>query len=83
MSEFTNVQGAINGTHLHAHVPPKDRACFRNRKGYIPQNVLAGCSLDMYFNTYAQDGRDLLTVLEFLEMRKDIISSPHLTCLTC
>lgn len=49
MSGFANIRGAIDGTHLHAYVPSKDHARFRNRKGYISQNVLAGCSLEMYF----------------------------------
>jgi len=51
MSAFGHIRGAIAGTHVLAHVPASQRAAYRNRKleGEISQNVLAGCSLDMYF----------------------------------
>jgi len=49
MSAFGDIRGAIDGTHVLAHVPASQRAAYRNRKGEISQNVLAGCSLDMYF----------------------------------
>jgi len=49
MSAFGDNRGAIDGTHVLAHVPASQRAAYRNRKGEISQNVLAGCSLDMYF----------------------------------
>ena len=49
MSYFHNIRGANNGTHIPAYIPEAEQARFRNRKGGISQNVLAGCSLDMYF----------------------------------
>ena len=49
MSAFSDVRGAIDGTHILAYVPKAQQAAYRNRKGAITQNVLAGCSLDMYF----------------------------------
>lgn len=49
MSQFADVRGAIDGTHVLAHVPASEQVAYRNRKGEISQNVLAGCSLDMYF----------------------------------
>ena len=49
MSYFSDIRGAIDGTHIQAHVPSHQQGPYRNRKGTISQNVLAGCSLDMYF----------------------------------
>jgi len=41
--------GAIDGTHIPAHVPEGTRVAYRNRKGDISQNVLAATTLDMMF----------------------------------
>ena len=41
--------GALDGTHIYASVPAEDRARFRNRKGFISQNVLAVCDFNMIF----------------------------------
>ena len=49
MNYFADVRGAIDGTHIAAHIPVKFRTPFRIRKGTLPQDVLAGCTLDMYF----------------------------------
>jgi len=49
MSASGDIRGAIDGTHVLAHVPASQRVAYRNRKGEISQHVLAGCSLDMYF----------------------------------
>lgn len=40
--------GAIDGTHIDAHVPLAEQVPFRGRKG-ITQNVMAACSFDMKF----------------------------------
>ena len=48
MSYFSNVRGTIDTTHILAHVPTQHQAAYRNRKGTISQNILAGCSFDMY-----------------------------------
>ena len=46
---FQNCVGALDGTHIYASIPPADRARYRNRKGFISQNVLAAVSFDMQF----------------------------------
>jgi hypothetical protein len=46
---FKDAIGAIDGTHINATPPVKERARYRNRKGGISQNVLAGCTFDMQF----------------------------------
>lgn len=46
---FRDCIGAIDGTHLPAFVPEDKCAPYRNRKGNISQNVLAGCSFDFKF----------------------------------
>lgn len=35
--------------HIPAHVPAKDQSRFRNRKGFLTQNVLAACTFDLQF----------------------------------
>lgn len=52
---FDNCIGALDGTHIHAVVPPEDRKPFRNRKHGISQNVLAVANFDMLF-TYVLAG---------------------------
>jgi hypothetical protein len=52
---FRNCLGAIDGSHIGAHVPEEDIARYRNRKGVVSQNVLAACSFDMRF-TYILSG---------------------------
>ena len=49
MSYFSDVRGAIDGSHVLAHVASTQHAAYRNRKRVLSQNVLTGCSLDMYF----------------------------------
>ena len=49
MKYFADVRGAIDGTHIAAHIPVKFQTLFHNRKGTLSQNVLAGRTLDMYF----------------------------------
>ncbi|KAE8250713.1 hypothetical protein A4X13_0g4463 [Tilletia indica] len=48
-SAFKDVVGALDGTHLPAHPPTRDRARFRDRKGNLSFNVMAGCSFDLLF----------------------------------
>jgi len=43
------MRGAIDGTHIEAQIPAELQVPFRNRKGTLSQNVLAECTLDMYF----------------------------------
>jgi hypothetical protein len=46
---FKDCVGAVDGTHIHAHIPRSEQAAWRNRKGYISQNVFAACSFDLSF----------------------------------
>ena len=46
---FSGVCGAIDGTHIPVFVPFVDQAAWRNRKGWLSQNVFAACSLDLRF----------------------------------
>ncbi|KAL5700150.1 hypothetical protein ACHQM5_025633 [Ranunculus cassubicifolius] len=45
---FKGCIGAIDGTHIAAHIPLAEQVSFRGRKG-ITQNVMAACSFDMKF----------------------------------
>ena len=63
---FKNCIGALDGTHIRTVVPKSIERAFRNRKGFLSQNVLACCGFNMQF-TYvlagwegsAHDGRVL------------------------
>ena len=41
--------GAIDGTHIRVTIPEEDQSTFRNRKGFLSQNVMAACSFDLKF----------------------------------
>lgn len=41
--------GAIDDTHIFAIVPKCDVPSYRNRKGFVSQNVLATCNFDLEF----------------------------------
>lgn len=49
MPYFKDCVGAIDGTHIPVHVPTVDKAAWRDRKGFITQNVFAACSFDLRF----------------------------------
>jgi len=61
---FQHVIGALDGTHIPAHVPATLATSFQNLKGYISQNFLLACSFNTIY-TYvlperkgsAHDGR--------------------------
>ncbi|VFQ73710.1 unnamed protein product [Cuscuta campestris] len=68
---FKDCIGVIDGLHLPAHVPAKDQSRFRNKKGYLSQNVLAACTFDLQFifvypgwEGSAADSRVLRAVLD-------------------
>ena len=44
-----NCIGAIDGTHIPLVVNAENSAPFRNRKGFLSQNVMASCSFDLGF----------------------------------
>lgn len=46
---FQDAIGAIDGSHIPCSCPARERANFRNRKGFISQNCLFACSLDFKF----------------------------------
>ena len=46
---FRGCLGALDGTHIPAHVPEERRTAYRNRKSYLSQNVLAACDFDLKF----------------------------------
>lgn len=52
---FTDCLGALDGTHINVHLPPRDQIRYRNRKGHLSQNVLAVCNFEMQF-TYILAG---------------------------
>lgn len=52
---FDNCLGALDGTHIPAIPPINEKENFRNRKGYISQNVLCVCDFNMII-TYALVG---------------------------
>src|SRR5436190_9934000 len=43
---FNDCIGALDGTHIAAKVPNEDTAAYRNRKGWLSQNVLVCCEFD-------------------------------------
>ncbi|XP_051117938.1 uncharacterized protein LOC127242440 isoform X2 [Andrographis paniculata] len=46
---FEDCIGVLDGMHIPAHVPAKDQSKFRNRKGFLSQNVLVACTFDLQF----------------------------------
>jgi hypothetical protein len=40
---------AINSIHIRIHIPNTDQAQYRNRKGYLSQNILAAYNFDLNF----------------------------------
>ena len=52
---FKNALGALDGSHIHCAPPASERAFHRNRKGFVSQNCLFGCSFDLIF-VYALTG---------------------------
>ena len=46
---FGDCLGALDGTHIPAHVPEGRRPAYRNRKNQLSQNVLAACDFDLKF----------------------------------
>lgn len=46
---FQDCVGALDGSHIPAWVPGLKQAAWRNRKGFLSQNILAVCNFDMEF----------------------------------
>lgn len=46
---FKDCIGAIDGSHIKAFVPSSQQAQFRNRKGFLSQNILVACSFNLHF----------------------------------
>ena len=49
MPYFKDCIGALDGTHIEAHVSLSEQPRYRNRKGTLSQNVLAACNFDLSF----------------------------------
>ncbi|KAG8364745.1 hypothetical protein BUALT_Bualt18G0030600 [Buddleja alternifolia] len=47
---FLNCVGAVDGTHFPVTVGVDEQGPFRNKNGFLSQNVLAACSFDMKFH---------------------------------
>ncbi|MQL86611.1 hypothetical protein Taro_019148 [Colocasia esculenta] len=46
---FKDAIGAIDGTHVPAHILREKQARYRNRKGVVSQNVMWVCDFDLVF----------------------------------
>jgi DDE superfamily endonuclease len=46
---FKDCIGAIDGSHILVSPPERERIPYRNRKGFLSQNVLAACDFDAKF----------------------------------
>jgi DDE superfamily endonuclease len=53
---FKDCIGAVDGTHIAAKVLKEETVAFRNRKGFLSQNVMACCDLDNLVFTYVLAG---------------------------
>ena len=53
---FNDCIGAFDGTYIHAKVLEDQASAFRNRKGFLSQNVLACCDFDQLIFTYVLAG---------------------------
>jgi hypothetical protein len=52
---FDGAIGVIDDGHISCSCPARERANFRNRKGFVSQNCLFACSFDLKF-TYSYTG---------------------------
>lgn len=46
---FNDCLGALDGTHVPAHISSEDYRPYRNRNRCLTQNVLAACDFEMHF----------------------------------
>jgi hypothetical protein len=46
---FKDALGALDGSHIHSSPPARERTSYRNRKGFVSQNCLFGCSFGLQF----------------------------------
>ena len=61
---FKDCLSAIDSTHILAHVPEHEHACYRNHKGDILQNILAVCLMDMRSSMFYLDGTGVELILD-------------------
>jgi DDE superfamily endonuclease len=52
---FKDALRALDGSHIHSSPSSRERASHRNRKGFVSQNCLFGCSFNLQF-VYANTG---------------------------
>jgi hypothetical protein len=50
MPFFKDAIGALDGCHVPVAIPSKDAGKYRNRKGFLSQNVLGVCNFDLTFS---------------------------------
>ena len=48
-SYFADCAGAVDDTHIPVSLRNAEKAAWRNRTGFMSQNVLAICDFDMFF----------------------------------
>jgi len=53
---FKDCIGAVDGTHIAVKVLKEETAAYRNRKGFLSQNVMACCDLDNLVFTFVLAG---------------------------
>ncbi|CAL5361456.1 unnamed protein product [Camellia sinensis] len=69
---FKNCIGAIDGTHIKAHVEAEYLPRFIGRKGYATQNILAVCDFDICFTFACLVGREVHMTCEFFGIQLGI-----------
>ncbi|XP_028102977.1 uncharacterized protein LOC114302179 [Camellia sinensis] len=69
---FKNCIGAIDGTHIKAHVEAEYLPRFIGRKGYATQNILAVCDFDICFTFACLVGREVHMTREFFGIQLGI-----------
>jgi hypothetical protein len=75
---FNGCLGALDGTHIPAHVPEAVRPAYRNRKGDISQNVLMVCTVDMKIVYVQLGGRAAPPTVAYSKMLGPQTSGSHL-----
>jgi hypothetical protein len=62
---FKDCVGAIDGSHIPVSPPENERAAFRNRKGFLSQNVLAACDFDLKFIMAMSGWKEACQILNY------------------
>lgn len=54
---FDDCVGALEGTHIEMHVPATERKPYRNRKGYLSQNLIAAYEVYLWISGMGKIGK--------------------------